>query len=64
MMQVSYDPDQYRDNFPSRFSNNSKTFASELLENLEELFHQYYMDSNVLLVTSSLGTFLYRIVLE
>ena len=28
----------------SRFSSNSEAFASELLENLEEMFTRYYMD--------------------
>ena len=31
----------------SRFSSNSEAYASELLENLEDIFPLYYMDSDI-----------------
>ena len=34
--------------FSSRFSSRSESFASERLENLEEMFPWYYMHSDVL----------------
>ena len=34
--------------FSSTFSSNSEVSASELLENLEEMFPQYYMGSDVM----------------
>ena len=37
-----------RKHISSRFSGNSEAFASELLENLEEMFPRYYMDSDVI----------------
>ena len=33
------------------FSNNSEAFASELLENLKEMFLLYYMHGDIYLVT-------------
>ena len=38
---------QQRGTLFSRFSSNSKTNASELLENLEEMFPQYYMHGDM-----------------
>ena len=32
---------------PSRFSSNSEASASELLENIEEMFHRYYLRCDV-----------------
>ena len=32
----------------SRFSSNSEVSASELLENLEEIFYLYYIDSDIM----------------
>ena len=37
-----------RGNFSSRFSSNSKANASELLENLEEMFTRYNIDNDVI----------------
>ena len=37
----------YKGNISSIFSSNSVAFASELLENLEEMFPLYYMDGYV-----------------
>ena len=37
-----------RENISSGFSSNSEASASELLENPEEMFHRYYMDSDVI----------------
>ena len=44
---------QYRENIYLRLSNNSEAFASELLENLEEVFPRYYMYCDVAYVTVS-----------
>ena len=35
-------------NISSRFSSNSEAFASELLENLEELFRRNWIDGDVI----------------
>ena len=40
---------QYRGNLYTRVSSNSEAFASELLDNLEEMFLRYYMHSDVVL---------------
>ena len=34
-------------NISSKFSINSEAFASELIENLEEMFPKYYIHSNI-----------------
>ena len=40
----------------SRFSRNSEAFASDLLENLNDMFLRYYMDSTVISRHKSLTT--------
>ena len=53
----------YRGNISSRFSRNSEAFASELLENLEEMFPLYMnvselqLHNNVLPVARQTGRF-------
>ena len=37
----------YRGNISSRVSSNAEVFASEFLENLEEMFHRYYVYNNI-----------------
>ena len=39
---------QYRGNISSIFSRNSEAFASEILENIEEMFPRYYIHSGML----------------
>ena len=46
----------YRRNIPSIFSSNSEAFASELLENIEEMFPQYYMQIDMLSMFKSFNT--------
>ena len=40
--------EEIRGNISSIFSSNSEAFASELLENIEEISPGYYIDSNVI----------------
>ena len=49
---------QERKHIPSRFSNNSEAYASELLENLEDMFSLYYMQS---LITKTANVYHYII---
>ena len=49
--------ERFDEEFPiissSRFSRNSEADASEFVENLEEMFHQYYMHGVLCIVSKS-----------
>ena len=42
------DNDKQRGNISSKFSSNSEAFASELLQNIKEMFFRYVINNDVL----------------